>query len=557
MAFTPREDGDATPLPKKFGSELRLEALLSKEFLVETKNREESNLLDRWRMQKGKLMHELTSIGLCKEGTWPSDRSSVARFHDRQQLVEMLLNLVACNRFNPSFGDEILIDRDAVENACNIRLGEMFWRMREPFSEYWQGRYRRDQARFEVMRQTIEDIHIQPGEGRLEDHAWQWVEQYFLGCCPQEIEVPEDQNPEEVVTAFHHDVKLLEGLPLSDEDYAEALRILTLDFVGGEYPIVLGNVDDDSEETLLRYAGDIAKAPIEEVSSGDMDHRAIAISEVFRRYRVAVAQGLNFESEEEKRMEEAQADHAMHMRDFERRRQDYQTEMEFLSSLTLPEYEAEDLPRMLGQIARLPSFKPCAAYREQVHAYVGWLMEHMPEETSSRDPWATVFALLMAYWQGNYHPDPLRWHVLQDVCQRIASDQSEDPRQTKNEVYKRHAQFIEGGKQDVAKQMCAQNEDRLLAAYADDRRMIREAGLDEETCNHTIAEYTHWLLGAGMAIMPDRELPADRAKLEKAIRLYVEERKILEEPVGHTNIVEMIFDHWRAISQRRAPPSVH
>ena len=393
--------------------------------------------------RSGKLMHELTHIGIS-EGKGFGSQSIVARPNDRADLCKILMDLVARNRFNPSSGLLLYHDHHVLERECDIELGEMFWRQREPFIAHWQDKYKPDRARLELLKQVVEELKGERNQMPIHARAWQWVERYFRGGCPQEIEVPDNQDPQAVLQELEKDFSLVRGLPLSDADRNEVLRVLRLNFIGGEYPINLQNADTDSEEAMLRGAEAISLAPQETQSSGGLDLRSTAIAMLFKRYRGYAAQGLVFEEEEEKRREESQAQEAMHMQDHERRQEDFNIELAFLRSLELPEFEAREWPERLYQTASMPYFKVNRELREPVHAHVRWLIDNIPtaDEHYQGDPWSVPLILLSNYWHGNHHPDVVRWAIVERECQGLPAGLSRAPNGDIVSPFLFHEKFI-------------------------------------------------------------------------------------------------------------------
>lgn len=545
-------DPDSQPPEPTLDPYLRLKAILSKDCKIETKGIEEWNLVDICRGQNNQLIHELTWVGIAQEDSFVSE-VRVAKHHDRAELVAILLDLLARNRFKPTHGLELHYDFHAIESECGIRISNAYWTMRQPFSEYWQGQYKPDASRLALLKRIIEEEKQKQDKWPLEGRAWQWIERYFDGCCPQEVEMPEDQNPEEVLKIFDSDIEIVRQLPLNEHDRKEIERVLKLDFIGGKYPIIVGREDPDSEEEMQRVLEEMALAPRE--AFGQMDHRAIAITMVLQRYRNYVAQELDFAEEEEKRREEMSVQDAIHYKDVERRQREYDTESAFLRSLSLPEWEGDDWPETLLRIANGPYFKVNPVYREQVHAYVRWFIEHMPweNENASDDPWGPLTRMLKSYWMGDYHPDKLRWNILQEECAELPPGISHSPDGRPASTYFMHKKYIHGCTQPCAKINAKQDPELLQIAYDNDMRLIRSLGLSDEVLRKTEWAYNKYLLDGNLPLTADREMPEDREDLARKLKEHLEDMKGTEWEANPTWILQAFCDHWHPISRRPAP----
>jgi hypothetical protein len=552
------ENGGELGEQRRFGPDLRLPIVLSEEFekTVVTRGTSEWAEVDKWRFQRGKLMHELTHVGISG-GRGFGSQPVVARPNDRADLCKILMDLVARNRFNPSSGLLLYHDLQVLERECDMELGEMFWRQREPFIAHWQDQYKPDRTRLELLKQVVEALK---GEEEyqmpLHERAWQWVECYFQGGCPQEIEVPDNQDTQAVLQELERDFSLVRDLPLSDADRNEVLRVLSLDFIGGEYPISLQNSDTDSEEAMLREAEAISLAPQETQLSGGLDLRAIAIAMLFKRYRGYVAQGFDFGEEEEKRRAESQVQEAMHMQDHERRQQDFDVELAFLRSLDLPKFEAQEWIERLYRTANMPHFRVNRELCDPVHTHVRWLIANMPsaDEYYQGDPWSVPSKLLSDHWSGHHHSDAVRWAIVEKECADLPAGLSKAPNGDFVSLFRIHEKFINGSTQSCAKLNASQDEIRLEEVHQADMNLIRGLGLSDDLVREAEWEYNAWLLDGKLPIVPDRETKQDRSELQARFTQLSRDGVIQEwGSMAATQILQIFCDHWHFIAKR--PPS--
>ncbi len=549
MSETP-ENSDSPKSERKLDPALRFKALLAKDFRNEFTGAE-WNTVDAWRMQQSQLMHELTCIGISQGGSFGSE-ITVSRPDDRHELMELLMDLVARNRFQPSYDLAIHYDHGCVERECEIRIGELYWSMRRPFEAYWQGQYRSDASRLALLKKVVAEEKHKKDQWPLEERAWQWIERYFHGCCPQEVEVPEHQNPDALVQIFNNDLAMVQQLPLREDDLEEVERILKLNFIGGEYPIIVGKEDRDSEEAMLQVLQEIAVRPRE--ASAQMDFRAVSITMVLQRYRQYVAQGLNFEEEEAQRKEEAVAQNTLRQQDAERSQQEYEVESAFLTTLSLAEWEAKEWPESLWRTANSSYFKVNPAHREQVHAHVRWFIERMPwADECPNDPWGPLTCMLKSYWTGHYHPDSLRWNVLQEECAKLSSGSSNLADDYGISTYCLHERYMKGCVNKCAKINAAQDPELLEMAYKNDMQLIHGFNLSEKVTREVEWKYNQWLLDGNLPLTLDREMPEDRETLRKAIEQHLEEMNGTDWEADPTSILQIFCDHWHPISSRPAP----
>ncbi|MFA5026715.1 MAG: hypothetical protein WC713_02480 [Candidatus Methylomirabilota bacterium] len=516
---------------------------------------EQRATIEEWRDRYRQFMHELTWLGIAVRGTM-GGKTIVADPRDRDELQEMIHDLVARNRFNPGHGQQMVQDRNEIERECGVKIGKEYWSMRKPFSEYWQGRYKPDAARRMILKHALNDERMKEDQWPFEDRARQWIEKYFHGCCPQNIDIPDNQDPKEVAEEFERVCRFIGEFELSEEDRNEVIRLLRLAFIGGEYPIIL-NADEDlrDEYVLTGVVDEIVEAPDEEMRSHATNWRPLRIADVFERHRKYIAQGLTFEEGEDRRQQELRADQARLEKDIERRRRDYAIEAEFLSTLQLPEWEAREWSEALLRAVH-NSFNINPAYREQVHEHIRWMIRRMPweGETFSEDPWGPIASMLSAYWMGQYHPDPLRRKILSDKCTKIAPGVSRGLDGSPVSTFFLQKMFITGSREKCAHFNAEQDPELLQVAYDNDMKLIRSFELlPRETLRRIEWAYNEWLLKGSLPLAADREMPEDRERLEKDVRLYVGEREILKESVDPTMILQYFCNHWHPISKRPAP----
>lgn len=539
-------NNDPEQSPKKLDPHRRLEVVLSKHSPIEAENSEQWNQIDIWRQQHSQFIHELTWVGISQGGPFGED-ISVARPRDREELHKELSQLLASNRFNPSHGKELHYDRARIEQGCNIRIGEAFWSMRDPFIKYWEGHYRPDAARMALLKRIIKEEKGEGEEDPIEGRYWQWIEAYFQGCCPQDVEVPENQDPHTVLAILERDFKIVRQLPLSKRDQEEVIRHVKLSFLSGKYPIFTSKTSSLSEQALLRLLKQKATAP----DKGSLDLRAVSISSVLDRYRSAVAQDLDFEEQEKIRDTSLENDARVRLQDLERRQREYDIELDFLRSLAIPEEYATEFQDTLLRTANTTAFRPNLAHREQLQRYVQWYLEQswITKEASDA-PWSTLSHVLQNYWYGRYYFDRVRWNVLQHESNKISSASEDD----QYEMYFLHRKFLEGCRLESAEINANLDADLLQLAYDNDMQIIRGLGLPEETTRAIEAAYNDWLLQGKLPLALDREMPKDREVLATNILNHTIEYQKLGVDPSPIVILELFCHHWYSLSRRPVPP---
>ena len=131
-----------------FGPHARLPIQLSEGFhnLYTVRDGSEFNLLDKWRIQHGHLMHELVCI--AESG---GDRGQ------KDKLTRALLDVVAKDEFVGSYNHDLYREINDIEKQCGESM--MKWALSEVaiFVSYWNGRFAPSEARRRVLSEAFEE----------------------------------------------------------------------------------------------------------------------------------------------------------------------------------------------------------------------------------------------------------------------------------------------------------------------------------------------------------------------------------------------------------------
>jgi hypothetical protein len=422
--------------------------------------------------------------------------------------------------------------------------------LREPLKAHWQNQYAGDQARFLLLKQELVTCQQKNGGILAEEDALNWIPQYFHGCCPKDISMPSDQDPKAILNEIKDDIHLVGELGLKSQELDETKQMLKCSFIGGYYPIILGKNDEKSKEALLEKLRRVAIHSDDEQDPG-IASKAQEIVMNMEEYRKCLAQDLDFEYENMKRSEEIITQHEIFERKFERILRDFSEEETFLSTLTLPEYEAQDWQDHLERIAQRGILNPNPKYRERVHSYVRWLTANMSSKENDEtldDPWFAVSSLIKNYWTGDHHQDDVRWMILQREIAKLPKGLSESPTGDITSRYILHEKFVNGCHSEVSKMNATQNPDMIRLAYENDIQLMKSLPLSDTNKREAKWEYNEYLLEGKLPLAADREMPQDRVELEEKLR-RISHNKYW----SSTALLQAFCDHWYPISRRPAP----
>lgn len=477
-----------------------------------------------------------------------SEMQGQKRYQDK--LIQTLQITVDDNKFKPSRDAILYKEKSEIEQIAGINFDDRFLTLGTPFVAYWQGHYRSSTVRFALLRKLIEEEKVKKNDKflSLKDRMFEWIKRYFEGCALEGMqEVSGNQNPDAVIAMFEQDCDLVQQLPLSDSERQEVIRHLRIDFLEGAYPIDIHKNDQASKDTMRREIQQLA----ERRNSSENRHLTpVGIAMAMQRYRENVAQGLDHESEMIKRREEGKAINAMHEQEFERLREDYFTELEFLESLDLPEFEREEWPLILKNAAYSPSFQINRETRESTHTFV----RSLAEETSKNmdNNWSVIIRLLIDYWAGHYFPSPLREMVFKNEMKLLLEEASHAPNLEPLNTNSLTKKFVSGGSSKSSKINAAQDPILIGRAYQRDMKLIRDLGFGPKTTRKIEWEYNDWFLQGNLPLAVDRETPEDRQTFEKEIHDMAEECK-RERHISTIDFLQKFCDYWLPIAKRLAP----
>jgi len=450
----------------------------------------------------------------------------------KHQFIEHLYDVLADNRLATPGDTSMHDDRVEIAGYVDINVDNTFICCEHTYISYLEGQYRPSPIRKAALRK-LADLGMQ-------NEKEMCVQKYFCGCMPQEVEMPSEQDADEVLAVLNDDLNHVSTLPMPEGTIRETRRSIVLGFLDGKHPI------DTNQPIGL-------SDPIMEHTRALTERRdrllPQAISLQMERYRRDIARGLDYDEQQAMRQEEGETSEKAFSQDLERRKKDYAIEIQFLQSLELPEFEGKHWPKDLLHTANSSYFNINPSFRERAHEHVCWFVDLHNKHPQGDDKWFVCGILLQNFYNGQYYPDDARWMVLRNECSRINENEELSDTQKFLHQVDLHDQFVKGSQKDAARMNTLQDSIDIQRAYTRDMALFDTLDMDSRLVDRARQEYKNHVLLGDIAYTVDREQDADRETLRQSLHQLDPEKEYVDD----ISIVFTFIDYWREINARAAP----